>query len=388
MFENLLYQDAVAVRLRHDVAENVLPPSLLLSGPALSGKLTAALELSRSLSCEKSAAWNCPCTHCRSHRALAHSRTILAGSRDLTPEIAASAEVLRRDTSDAPRYLAVRSARKLLRRFDSVLWEGEEKKLVKARPVMERLSETVNRLLPGTTLPENGKLEKLLDSLVDDCAALQGFLPSVLPVAQVRNITGWAVHSAAGDHKTVILDGAERMPEASKNALLKFLEEPPPDTTVILITDRKSLLLPTIVSRLRGYAFRVRNRSEESEVLRRVFREDPAQWGGLSDFFRSWRSGPSELVQQQAVEFLDRARQGTGVFPKETADIKDILDLNAFLEALSMELQRRWKLDECASHKRSAEEAAALREARIRAESMNIPVHLVLRRLYSVLEMQ
>jgi DNA polymerase-3 subunit delta' len=88
----------------------------------------------------------------------------------MTPEISASAEVLRRDDSDAPRFLLVRSARKLLRRFDPVLWEGDEKKLVKARAMMERLAETVDNILPGKALPEGKKLEKLLDSLVDDCA--------------------------------------------------------------------------------------------------------------------------------------------------------------------------------------------------------------------------
>ncbi len=385
MFENLLHQEGAAGRLRHDVAEGMLPPAVLMSGPALSGKLTAALELARSLSCSKSGAWNCPCAHCRSHRALSHPRTLLTGSRNLMPEIAASAEVLRRDTSDGSRFLAVRSARKLLRRFDSVLWEGEEKKLQKARGVMERLSETVQRLLPGVTLPDEGALDKLLDALVDDCGVLQGCMPAVLPVSQVRRITAWAVHSAPGDHKTVILDGAERMPDASKNALLKFLEEPPPDTTVVMVTERKSLLLPTLVSRLRDYPFRARSRTEEEEVLRRVFREDEKRWSGLAEYFRSWRSGPSEEIQKRAVEFVDSAREGRPNFPENMELITDSLDLHAFLEAVSMELQKRWRMDEQTPHKRSAAEAAALREARVRSESLNIPVQLVLRRLYAVL---
>ncbi len=386
MFDNVLHQDNIVSRLSHDVAEGSVPPALLLSGPALTGKLTTALELARVLSCEKKGAWNCPCSHCRSHRALAHPRTLLAGSRDMTPEIAAAAEVLRRDVSDAPRFLLVRSARKLLRRFDPVLWEGEEKKLSKSQAVMERLSETMEILLPGGTLPGEAKLEKLLDNLVDDCAVLQKNLPGILPVAQVRRITSWAVHSASGDHKTVILDAAERMPEASKNALLKFLEEPPADTTVILITDRKSMLLPTIVSRLRDYSFHPRKKSEEAEVLRRVFREDEKRWTGLADYFRAWRSGPSELIRGKAAEFLDEARrEGAVAPPAQVMDIRESIDLNAFFEALGMEMQQRWHDDEHPDHSRSALEVDALREARMRSETLNLPPYMVLRGLFAAL---
>ncbi len=383
MFENLLHQEKIVARLRHDVAEKSVPPAMLFSGPSMSGKLTAALELARTLSCEKDGEWNCPCGHCRFHRALAHPRTILAGSRDLTPEIAASAEVLRRDTSDTPRFLLVRSARKLLRRFDPVLWEGEERKLVKARPVMERLAETIDNLLPGNPLPEGKKLEKLLDSLVDDCAIIQKSLPAVLPVAHVRHITSWAVHSAGGDHKTVIIDAADRMPDASRNALLKFLEEPPADTTAILLTDRKSMLLPTIVSRLRDYSFKIRRPAEEAEVLRRVFREDDKRWGGLIEYFRAWRSGPSERMKEAAAMFIDQATAGDPTFPKEVSEIREQPDFIAFLEAVSCELQQRWTDTDSPDHRRAALETEWLRNARIRAESLNMPVPLILRGLYS-----
>lgn len=383
MFDNILHQDRIISRLRHDVANDSLPPSILFSGPAMSGKLTTALELARILSCEKNAAWNCSCNHCRLHRALSHPRTLLVGSRDLTPEIAASAEVLRRNGSDAPRFLVARAARKLIRRFDPILWAGEEKKLSKVGPVMNRLAETVDRLLPGSPLPEGDKLEKILDGLVDDCASLQKVLPSVIPVLQIRHITSWAVHSAAGDHKTVIIDAADRMPEASRNALLKFLEEPPADTTAILLCERKSMLLPTIVSRLRDYSFPQRRTSEEAEVLRRVFREDTNRWSGLTEYFRAWRSGPSERMRETAAEFLELAREGAGVFPESVTDIKDVPDFIVFLEALGEELRLGLRNNPRLDHRRAANETAWLRDARMRAESLNLPIPMILRGLFS-----
>jgi len=52
-----------------------------------------------------------------------------------------------------------------------------------------------------------------------------------------------------GRHKVFIIDEAELLDETGQNALLKTLEEPPPGTTIILVTNREDLLLPTIRSR-------------------------------------------------------------------------------------------------------------------------------------------
>jgi len=43
--------------------------------------------------------------------------------------------------------------------------------------------------------------------------------------------------------------GADRMQPAAANAFLKCLEEPPPKTMFLLLTDRPDAILPTIVSR-------------------------------------------------------------------------------------------------------------------------------------------
>ena len=52
-----------------------------------------------------------------------------------------------------------------------------------------------------------------------------------------------------GHAKVFIIDEAERLDLPGQNALLKTLEEPPPDTTLVLVTDRPERLLPTIHSR-------------------------------------------------------------------------------------------------------------------------------------------
>ena len=54
----------------------------------------------------------------------------------------------------------------------------------------------------------------------------------------------------------VIIDFAERMNIYAANALLKLLEEPPPDTLFVLITDRASRLPATVRSRTSRVPFR------------------------------------------------------------------------------------------------------------------------------------
>ncbi|MBC8309817.1 MAG: AAA family ATPase [Planctomycetes bacterium] len=59
----------------------------------------------------------------------------------------------------------------------------------------------------------------------------------------------------AGKEKFFIIDEAELLDEAGQNALLKTLEEPPLGTTIILVTCREDLLLPTIQSRCQQLSF-------------------------------------------------------------------------------------------------------------------------------------
>lgn len=62
----------------------------------------------------------------------------------------------------------------------------------------------------------------------------------IAPISQTSFSGGW---------KAGVLVGADRLNEASANAFLKTLEEPPPKTVFLLLTEAPEQLLPTIVSR-------------------------------------------------------------------------------------------------------------------------------------------
>jgi len=58
-----------------------------------------------------------------------------------------------------------------------------------------------------------------------------------------------------GRQRFFLLDGADRLREEAANSLLKTLEEPPPTSTIILLTARPDALLPTICSRAQRLNF-------------------------------------------------------------------------------------------------------------------------------------
>jgi DNA polymerase III subunit delta' len=73
-----------------------------------------------------------------------------------------------------------------------------------------------------------------------------------IAVDDVRKINGFmALTPAEGGWRVVIVDGAEELNQASANALLKVLEEPPPRAILLLVCAAPGRLLPTIRSRCR-----------------------------------------------------------------------------------------------------------------------------------------
>jgi len=77
-----------------------------------------------------------------------------------------------------------------------------------------------------------------------------------IPIDVIRSVSGFlALKSHYGGQQVVIIKPAEAMNRFAANSLLKTLEEPTPDTLLILITSQASLLLPTIRSRCQQVVF-------------------------------------------------------------------------------------------------------------------------------------
>ncbi|MEM9474267.1 MAG: DNA polymerase III subunit delta' [Pseudomonadota bacterium] len=77
-------------------------------------------------------------------------------------------------------------------------------------------------------------------------------LKTTIGVDEVRGLKSFfALSSADGGRRVVIVDAADEMTVNAANALLKVLEEPPARCTLLLVSHQPAKLLPTIRSRCR-----------------------------------------------------------------------------------------------------------------------------------------
>ncbi len=79
----------------------------------------------------------------------------------------------------------------------------------------------------------------------------------IISISRIRKI-GSAISAKPNEaeFRMILIQNAELMNIQAQNALLKMLEEPPEKTFFILITDKVSLLTPTIISRCRKIRFK------------------------------------------------------------------------------------------------------------------------------------
>ena len=76
-------------------------------------------------------------------------------------------------------------------------------------------------------------------------------------IAQVRDALDWLhLRPDRAKYRVLIFEDADQFNRESANAFLKTLEEPPPDTLIILINLNPQNLLETIVSRCQHIRFR------------------------------------------------------------------------------------------------------------------------------------
>ncbi len=95
-----------------------------------------------------------------------------------------------------------------------------------------------------------------------------------IKVDQVRAIKEeFAKSGMESRRKILIIEDMDKMTTSAANSLLKFIEEPEGEITILLLTTEIQQLLPTIVSRCQIIHFPVRNVHDRIEEI--VAREIP-----------------------------------------------------------------------------------------------------------------
>ncbi|MFP4363875.1 MAG: hypothetical protein ACLFR1_08395 [Spirochaetia bacterium] len=395
MFENIIGHSAIISQLTEDTRSKTLPASLLFTGPAYTGKLSTALELARVLGCTGKGEWNCSCSSCHSHRYLTNTDLLFAGSRYFLEDIAAAAYALQNTERAASWFLFLRSVRKLTRRFDPVMWEGNESRLSKIRTPIQALEETIDGIDPFTAEYGPEKIGEMIDSVQKNAQKIvSSKVLDNISVDQIRKIRYWA-HRSGGSNKSIIIEKIEKLLPSAQNGLLKILEEPPRGITFILIAQSKTNILSTIKSRVREYSFQPRKKEEEHQVLEKIFRGTDFYSESLRDFFLAWSKENRERISEHAVRFIESVlepKSGREVLIEEAQQMLEDLakknEFDLFLEEIIFLFERllkkggtgtsSWKV----SIDRLSKWIELIHSAKMRVSVYNIAPSLVLESLF------
>ena len=124
-----------------------------------------------------------------------------------------------------------------------------------------------------------------------------------------------SLRSYEGKFKIFIIDNAHRFTAEASNAILKILEEPPPRSIIILISDKPRLLFKTVVSRCKTVKFNAMAR-EELEILLiegHGLKKDAAHFLA---YFSEGRIG--KAIENKEVDFLGEKNRIIDAFLNES----------------------------------------------------------------------
>lgn len=119
------------------------------------------------------------------------------------------------------------------------------------------------RLIAAGSHPDMRLLERLEN-------AKTGNLARSITVDQVRELGEFlGLTAALSEWRVVVIDSVDELEKSGANALLKMLEEPPPNVVFLLVSHAPGRLLPTIRSRCRRLEFLALDSEAMTSVLSR-----------------------------------------------------------------------------------------------------------------------
>jgi len=164
--------------------------------------------------------------------------------------------------------------------------------------------------------------ERLLKKLSDPYSAVK-FTPEItgsplISVDQIRELKKGAHFKVAGDGMRVfVISHADQMNANASNSLLKLLEEPPPQTILILTSTQEGALLETVVSRCQVIRFSPLTEKEVTGALmseRGISEKDAKILAAMAEgsITRGLELLETEFTEKReaALEFLDISING------------------------------------------------------------------------------
>ena len=171
---------------------------------------------------------------------------------------------------------------------------------------------------------------------------------------------------AEAGRRVAIIDEAHLMNNEAANTFLKTLEEPPPETYIVLVTESKESMLPTVVSRCHEVRFSALGKGEIEHFLVKREGLDAAEaaklarlsggifgrallWAGDPDLVSFWNRGveiASSLRRASLVEVLEEAEKTQEMLKGATSSVLDKDELEEYLQAMDKRsaehLEKQW----------------------------------------------
>lgn len=167
---------------------------------------------------------------------------------------------------------------------------------------------------------------------------------SNIPVDLVRSATHFATTTAQGNGvKVLVLNHAHFLQVAAANALLKTLEEPVPNTYLVLATGYASRLLPTVRSRCQRFTLRGVQEEADAWLAEQSDRLGGAQADNLAALLFEFGGAPLQAANAQEAGVLPMAPLLTKALSNRNAGgmVADALSLMA-PDTPAADLTLRW----------------------------------------------
>ncbi len=156
-------------------------------------------------------------------------------------------------------------------------------------------------------------------------------------IEQVRALASFMnVSTHRSGLRIVLLYPAEALNSASANALLKTLEEPPPDTLFLLVTHRIDRLLPTILSRCRKFAMAAPDTASALDWLQAEGVKDAQRWlaeqGGAPLAALAAAQGESSAERDELLALLAKPERALALVVADRLQKAPLSQLVAWLQ--------------------------------------------------------
>lgn len=322
------------------IKKDRLPQVLFFHGEDGSGKFESALNVAKTIHCESSEDGFCDrCRACVRITLFTHPALTVLSTDDRLPNLRFYQRVLAEKASSQPariRYYLAGELGNILNRhkegFLEVI-EHEKKSFsegmkVKASDLEEAVSwayEFLERFKQGSD-PDAVEWDavdlrfRMLQNSLDRSAITKK------AVSRIQEKLSYA----QSDTRIVILQNIHRIHAQTSAALLKTLEEPPPDTIFILLAPHLSLLPGEVIAPISSRSFMLRFAPLSPALRERIAVEKfKLSEPGL---FIEWES-PSLLIPADLVEIISRGGYNLGAVAGRIE--KEKIPLSGILKSLS-----------------------------------------------------